>query len=182
MTLLGLVVAGLLIWLSTQFDGASLGEYWTIVGLLAGAGFVIALSQLLGGWTKWGWPRVSGSVFLLGFLPALVVVGWLVLAYQPDPNWFQRHVEDWSGDLGIVGLIRDLSSALAVSIFGLGLVLGLTLDTTGTRARPVRRRVTRTEVAPSGSTDDAHAAATPEPDEVVERRPAARTDSGPEAR
>ncbi len=146
MTLIGAGVAAFLVWLSTQFDGDSLSEYWTIVGLLAAAGFVIALSQLLGGWTKWGWPRISGSVLLLGFLPVLIVVGWLVLAYQPEPNWFQRHVEAWSDDLGVVRLIRDLSSALAVSVFGLGLFFGLTFDTTGPRTDPLLRR--RRGVAP----------------------------------
>lgn len=148
MTLIGAAVAGFLVWLSTQIVGTSVGEYWSIVGLLAAAGFVVALSQLLGGWTKWGWPRLSGSVFLIGFLPVLIVVGWLVLAYQPDPNWFQRRVENWSDDLGLVGLIRDLRGALAVSVFALGLFLGLTLDTTGPRTEPLLRRRRRGDDVP----------------------------------
>ncbi len=51
----------------------------------------MALSQLFGGWTKWGWPRISVGVLLIGFLPVLVVGGWVLLAGQPDANWFQRH-------------------------------------------------------------------------------------------
>ena len=32
-------------------------------GIVAGAGLTMALSQLFGGWTKWGWPRISAGVF-----------------------------------------------------------------------------------------------------------------------
>ncbi len=76
LTLIGVAVAGLLVWFATQVipdepSSASRGEYWAAMGLVAAAGLVIALSQLLGGWTKWGWPRISGNVFLLGFLPTL---------------------------------------------------------------------------------------------------------------
>ena len=44
---------------------------------------MIALSQLLGGWTKWGWPQVSGKVFLVGFLPTLIAGGWILAAQEP---------------------------------------------------------------------------------------------------
>ncbi len=65
----------------------------------------MALSQLFGGWTKWGWPRISVGVFLIGFLPTLVAAGWVLLSGQPDANWFQRHVTSWSGDISIDGLV-----------------------------------------------------------------------------
>src|SRR3712207_3755950 len=87
-TLIGAAVAGLLVWIGTQADTDTNGDYWARVGLFAAAGLVMALSQLLGGWTKWGWPRVSRSVFLLAVLPALVVGGWVLVAGQPDSNWF----------------------------------------------------------------------------------------------
>src|SRR5918997_6352170 len=86
-TLLGAATAGFLLWLASQTDADGQGGYWTWVGLLAGAGLVMALSQLLGGWTKWGWPRLTVTVFLLGFLPALVVGGLVLLAAQPDGGW-----------------------------------------------------------------------------------------------
>jgi hypothetical protein len=139
-TLVGVATAGFLIWLSTQF-GQSVGAYWAKIGLLAGAGLALPLSQLFGGWTKWGWPRFSGDVLLLGFLPALIAAGWVILSGQPDDNWFQRHVTSWSGDLHAARLVRHLRETyLDVLAFGLGAVFGFSFDTTGPRAatRPVR--------------------------------------------
>jgi hypothetical protein len=141
MTLIGVAVAGVLIWFGASAlpsDGdASIGEFWWAVGLIAAAGLVMALSQLLGGWTKWGVPRVSGNVFLLGFLPALIVGGWAVLAAEPGDHWLGSHIRDWSNDIGVEGLVGDLAKAWPALAFGVGLVLGLTLDTTGPRTKPV---------------------------------------------
>ena len=149
MTLIGAGVAGLLIWLATQFDTDDLGEYWAFVGLLAAAGLTMALSQLLGGWTKWGWPRLSGSVFLVGFLPALVAAGWVILANQPGTDGLgETRLTNLAADLGLGGLLADLSSVLPVIAFGLGLLFGFTLDTTGPRTEPVLRR--RTDAAEPG--------------------------------
>src|SRR4030095_6837893 len=79
-TLVGVASAVVLIWLAAQVGADSRADYWALYGLVGAAGLVMALSQLLGGWTKWGWPRLSGSVFLLGFLPALVARGIVLLA------------------------------------------------------------------------------------------------------
>jgi hypothetical protein len=130
-TVVGAGIAGLLIWVSTQIGQGTLGGYWAVYGILAGAGLTMALSQLFGGWTKWGWPRVSAGVFLIGFLPVLVAAGWVLLAGQPDANWFQRHTTSWSNDISIDGLVDDLRTYLGVLAFGLGLVFGFTFDTSG---------------------------------------------------
>jgi hypothetical protein len=132
-TLLGAAAAGFLIWLATQVEGDSTAGFWAAMGLLAAAGLALALSQLLGGWTKWGWPRISAGVFLLGFLPALVAGGWLLLAHQPNDEWFRADVLDWSSDLGIGGVVEDLAAYLPVVAFALGLLFGFTFDTTGPR-------------------------------------------------
>jgi hypothetical protein len=133
LTLVAVAGAALLIWLSTQLGG-SVGAYWAKIGLLAAAGLVLPLAQLFGGWTKWGWPRLSTDVLLLGFLPALIVAGWVILAGQPAPNWFQRHVVSWSGDLHVARLVRHLrESYLDVLAFGLGVLFGFSFDTTGPR-------------------------------------------------
>ena len=132
-TLIGAGVAGFLLWLATQFDDALAGEYWARYGIVAGAGLVMALSQLLGGWTKWGMPRIARPVFLFSFVPVLVVVGWILLFHEPSANWFGDHVESWSGDLGIGGFVDDLGSMLPALAFGLGLVFGLSFDTAGPR-------------------------------------------------
>ena len=148
-TLVGVAVAGFLIWfgasaLPGQGD-ASLGEFWWAAGLIAAAGLTMALSQLLGGWTKWGSPRISGNVFLLGFLPALIVGGWAVTAGEPGDHWLGSHVRSWSDDIGLESLVGDLMKAWPALAFGVGLAFGFTFDTTGRRAEPVdssRRRRT----------------------------------------
>jgi hypothetical protein len=147
MTLLGAACAGLLLWLASQVNEESLGGYWGFVGLTAAAGLTMALSQLLGGWTKWGLPRVSGSVFLLGFLPGLVAGGLVVLAAQPDSSAVGT---GWAGDVGAGGLAGDLASVLPAIAFGLGLLFGLTFDTTGPRVRTVDRADEDAEVRRPG--------------------------------
>ncbi len=138
LTLIGAAAAGALLWLATtalpaNVSDASLGGYWAAFGLVALGGLVMALSQLLGGWTKWGWPRVSSHVFLVAFLPTLVVGGWMLAAHEPANYWLGRHVRSWSGDIGIDGLVNALGLMLPAIAFGIGLVFGLTFDTTGPR-------------------------------------------------
>src|SRR4029453_3586395 len=104
-TLFGVLVAGFLIWwgasaLPSEGD-ASLGEFWWAAALIAAAGLIMALSQLLGGWTKWGWPRISGNVFLLGFLPALIAGGWVVAAAEAGDHWLGRHLARRCGATGL---------------------------------------------------------------------------------
>ena len=71
-TLIGAAGAGLLVWIATQVSDTSTGGYWAVYGLIAAAGLVMAFSQLLGGWTKWGLPRLSINVFLIAFIPTLL--------------------------------------------------------------------------------------------------------------
>lgn len=133
-TLVGVIVAGFLIWLGVDpLSGESVGrgEFWWAVLMCALAGLVMALSQVLGGWTKWGWPRLSVNVFLFGFLPALIAGGWVLLYAQPGDGLLAGDVRDWSNDLGIDGVTGDLAIATLAIAFGLGLVFGLTIDTTG---------------------------------------------------
>jgi hypothetical protein len=134
-TLIGAAAAGFLIWLATQFGDTSTGGYWARDGIVAGAGLVLALSQLLGGWTKWGMPRLARPVFLFAFVPALIVAGWILIFHEPYPTWFNRHVVSWSGDLGIRGVVKGFGSMLPALALGLGLLFGLSFDTTGPRRR-----------------------------------------------
>ena len=163
-TLIGAAIAGVLIWLATQSNGGTNGSYWTIVGLLAAAGLTMAFSQILGGWTKWGWPRISGSVFLVAFIPVLIAAGWVILAGQTVPNWFSRHATSWAGDIGLGGLLDDLVTMIPVLAFGTGLVFGLTFDTTGPRTRTVVGEGEKVRPVPAtdvGTTTDARAADEP---------------------
>jgi hypothetical protein len=129
-TLVGAAVAGILLWIATQIGTESNGAYWATYGVIAAAGLTMALSQLFGGWTKWGWPRVSPGVFLLGFLPTLVAGGWVLLARQPA-DWM--NTSNWSRDIGIHGVVADLGNILPAIAFGIGLVFGFVFDTAGPR-------------------------------------------------
>ena len=136
-TLIAAAVAGLLIWFATQINDEHVGGFWAVYGLIAGAGLVMALSQLLGGWTKWGLPRLAAAFLLLAFVPIAIVSLWIVLAAEPGNGWFHRHVISWSGDLHIRGLVNDLKEYVPVFAFGIGLVFGYSFDTTGPRRRDV---------------------------------------------
>jgi hypothetical protein len=129
-TLAGAAVAGILLWFATQIGTEGTGEYWATYGVIAVAGLTMALSQILGGWTKWGWPRFSTGVFTLSFLPVLVAGGWILLARQPA-DWM--NTSNWSRDLGIHGLVADLGNILPAIAFGIGLVFGFSFDTEGPR-------------------------------------------------
>lgn len=140
-TLLGVAGAAFLIWLATLFELGSTGEYWAAMGILAGAGAVLGLSQLFGGWTKWGVPIISPGVFLLGFLPALVAVGGILVATRPTGTEEGESVAGWISDIGLGGLAQDLIVYQGVLAFGLGVVFSFIFDTTGPRSRVESERV-----------------------------------------
>jgi len=79
-TALAAALAGLLLWTATQVGQQTTPRFWAEMGIVAGAGLVIALSQVLGGWTKGLQLRLSPGTFLLGFVPVLVCVGWILMA------------------------------------------------------------------------------------------------------
>jgi MFS family permease len=159
LTLIGVAAAGALLWLATAIlpdtlSDASAGEYWAAFGFVALGGLAIALSQLLGGWTKWGWPRVSGNVFLLGFLPALVAGGWILAAHEPESYWLGSHVRSWSNDTGVDSFVDSMGLMIPAVAFGIGLVFGLTFDTTGpriARTKPVPAAGAQRPVAADGN-------------------------------
>ena len=138
-TLLGVAAAGFLVWLATTFDLASTGEYWAAMGILAGAGACLGLSQLLGGWTKWGTPTMSPGVFLLAFLPTLVVVGGILVATRPTDTEEGDQVAGWIRDIGLGGVAEDLIVFQGVLAFALGIVFAFTFDTRGPRSRTLER-------------------------------------------
>ena len=146
-TLVGVAAAGVLLWLASQLDMDVTGDYWGAVGLAAAAGLAMALMQIAGGWTKWGLPRVTGPVFLLGFVPALVAGGLVLLYAQPDSGSFGA---GWAGDLGFAYLADDLEAVVLPIALVIGLAFGVTFDTSG-------RRVAADEaVVASDRRDDAY--------------------------
>jgi hypothetical protein len=132
-TLIAAAVGGLLIWFATQINDTHVGGFWAVYGLIAGAGLLMALSQLLGGWTKWGMPRLSVPFLLLAFVPIAIVSLWIVFAAEPGHQFFHRHVLSWSGDLHIRGVVNDLKEYVPLFAFGIGLVFGYSFDTAGPR-------------------------------------------------
>jgi hypothetical protein len=169
LTLLGAAAAGVLLWISSQVDADGLGGFWLFVGILAAAGLCIPLSQLFGGWTKWGWPRASLNVFLLGFLPALIVGGLVILHAQPE----DAMGSSWAGDIGLDGFAEDLTAVLPAIAFAIGAFFGLVFDTTGPRiARDEDVAVERRGYAgpvPAAGRRTADEPLTAEREEVAER-------------
>ena len=172
-TLAGAAVAGVLLWFATQVGTQTSSEYWATYGLIAAAGLTMALSQILGGWTKWGWPRFSLGVFLIGFLPVLIAGGWVLLARQPA-DWM--NTSNWSRDLSIYGLVADVGNVLPAVAFGIGLTFGFSFDTAGPRREVVaEEHVVRDSDAPLTADRD-----TPPPVAVGNTRRDADADGYPE--
>jgi len=121
-TLLGAGVAGFLLWIAAQIGRNTTGGYWAAYGIVAGAGVVLAVTQLRG---RGGHPP---GTFLLAFVPVLIVAGWVLLAKQPHPNWFRGHVLAWSGDIHVRGVVETLATWLGVLAMGIGFVFGVTLE------------------------------------------------------
>ena len=158
-TLAGVAAAGFLLWLGSQFDHTTSGEFWPAVGLIAAAGLVLGLSQIVGGWTKWGLPTLSPTVFLLGFLPTAIVGTWILLTVQPEGGWQHSRFVNWTDDLGLTGFVSSLGEFWPAIPLVVGTVLAFSFDTTGPRTRVARRTETyeRTDepvVATDTRTDD----------------------------
>jgi hypothetical protein len=120
--------AGFLLYLASRVGQQSTTRFWGELGLAAAAGLVLALAPVLGGWTSGLRLLLSRATFLLGFLPVLVVVGWILLATQPGNGLAEGTIVSWSTDLGLMGVIHSLALWHGVLAFGLGLVLGSCLD------------------------------------------------------
>jgi len=133
-TLVGAAAAGVLLWVAAQIGRGTTGGYWAAYGIVAGAGIVFALTQLRG---RNGHPL---GMLLFGFLPVLIVAGWVLLGLQPHGNWFRRHVLSWSGDLGIRDVVLGVGTWIGVLAFGIGYTFGTALE-------PMRRP--RTDVVPA---------------------------------
>jgi hypothetical protein len=124
--LVGVAVGGLLIWAAAQIDADTRGGYWATLGILAAAGLAVSLARLARVRSD---APVQPSIpsFVLGFLPALIAGGWVLLAQQPGDAWLESHLRNWSADLSIDGVVADLGVYAPVLAFGLGTLLGFVL-------------------------------------------------------
>jgi hypothetical protein len=121
-------LAGLLLYLASRVGQQTTARFWEELGLVAAAGLVLALAPVLGGWTSGLVLRLSPMTFLLGFLPVLVAVGWILMATQPGNGWHEGTVASWSHDAGLMGIVHYLGLWHGVLAFGFGVVLGSCLD------------------------------------------------------
>lgn len=141
LTLLGAAGAGALLWLAAaHVDRSTTGGYWAAYGLVAAAGLVFGLSQLRGGG---GHPP---AMLLFGFLPVLIVAGWVIVGMQPNSNWFAHHVRSWSSDIGVESVLRALGTWTGVLAFGIGATLAAVAEPFDTRRR---RSVQPTDEVPT---------------------------------
>jgi hypothetical protein len=141
-TLLAAGIAGFLLWLAAQFNMHHTGGYWAAIGVIAGGGLLLALARLRG---------MGGNplpMMLVCFLPTLICAGWVIIAMQPQANWFRDHVTSWSSDMGILGAVRDIGTFNGVLAFGVGLVFGYALEP-GIAFGRRRREVVAEEPAPA---------------------------------
>jgi hypothetical protein len=165
-TLVGVAAAGALIWFAPHFDRWATGGYFGEMAVFAAAGLVLGVAQLRG--------REGNApvMFLIVFLPVLVVTGWVLLAAQPHGDWTRNHILSWSGDIGVGHVVHNLAEHVAVLAFGIGLVFGLTFEPAMVR----RRRKVVTGAAMTPKTTPIPAVETPAPDET----PVAESPDAPE--
>jgi hypothetical protein len=136
-TLAGVAGAGLLLWLAQLFTLDETSGFWIGAAIVAAAGVALGLSQLFGGWTKWGWPVMSPMMFLFAFIPTLLVGGTMMLSWQPEGAWGQEGANDIISSIGAGGFVDALAPFLWVVPLVIGLVFSFTFDTTGPRTRIV---------------------------------------------
>ena len=121
-------LVGLGLWGAAQVGTSTTGDFWIAMAVVAAVGLLLTLATHVGTWTKGLRLRTSPTTFLVAFLPVLVCVGWTLLANQPGDGWQEGRIDSWSSSLGISGVVTSLGLWPGVLAFGLGVVLGLSLD------------------------------------------------------
>jgi hypothetical protein len=121
-------LAGLGLWGASQVGTQTTGRFWIAMAVVAGAGLLLALANHVGTWTKGLTLRMSPGTFVVAFLPALICVGWILIATQPGHGWQEGRLDSWSNSLGILGVVHSIGLWHGVLAFAFGLMLGLSLD------------------------------------------------------
>ena len=155
----------------------STARFWAAMGIVAGAGLVLALLPALGGWTSGLRLRISPGTLLLGVrCRRSSSAGWILLATQPGNGWHEGRFVSWSHDLGLMGIVHALGLWHGALAFGFGVVLGMSLDavpvvergrrrgrrersSTGARRVAARRAADRRSATRSGATRSRRATA-----------------------
>ena len=158
-TLAGVAVAGLLIWIASNFDLGSdervLGSHGASRRRQAWRSVSLSCSAAGRSGGHRGSPQPSSC---FAWLPTLIAAGWILLATQPTGGWQQSRFESWSDTIGILGFVRDLGPFAAAIALAFGVVTAFIFDTTGPRERHVER--TRTVATRTCTTTGAKDGAT----------------------
>ncbi len=147
LTLASVGAAGVLVWSAGGFDAATTGGYWTAEALFIVSGVALALGQLAGR------PRFSRAVFVFGFLPALIVGGWVLAAGAPHHGWLERHTRTWSADIGVLSGVDRLAHYAPLAALVVGLVFAFSFEGMA-RSRQARTLDTLSADATPESGDD----------------------------
>jgi hypothetical protein len=128
MTALGAAIAGGLVWVAGAYvNHTTTSGYWWTLGIVMGGGLALVLFALLVGRPRGAGSPFSPGTFLLAFVPALIVVGWIAAGLEPHGSAARDHVLNWSGDVGIRDVVRDFAGYVKALAFGLGCLLGFSL-------------------------------------------------------
>lgn len=121
-------VAGVALWGATQVGVQTTGRFWLAMAIVAAAGLLLALALHVGTGAKGLRLRLSPGTFVLGFLPVLICVAWILIATQPGHGWEEGRISSWSSSIGILGLVHSLGLWHGVLAFAFGVVLGFSFD------------------------------------------------------
>jgi hypothetical protein len=121
-------LAGLALWGAAEVGTSATWRFWAAMAIVGAAGLLLAISHHAGTWTKGLRLRLSPGTLVFAAFPVLVCVGWILLANQPGTGWQEARIDSWSNSIGILAGVHAIGAWPGVLAFGLGLVLGLSVD------------------------------------------------------
>ena len=139
--LVGTAAAGALIWYAGRFDATTSHDYWISLGLVSAAGLVFGLGLLVLG--------VDLPAAIVTLVAVLVVI-WVALANQPTHG----HVTNWSNDLGIGSVVRDLGVHVTVLGFAAGVAVASAIGVFRRSPAPVPATEAPVAAAPATTTTE----------------------------
>jgi hypothetical protein len=152
----GLAGAAVLLWLSARPDETAVSGYIASTSALAGAGAALGLAITLSAtMSTLIEDSLRGAAAAAVLLVSLAVFAglWVLAAHAPT-GVVTRDVRNWTGDVGILGIVDDLEQVTPTVAFGVGVLLASLLAlVVSDRRRTTKTRITRsTRVADAETT------------------------------